>query len=426
MVEWGVRDRFRIAAQTFALGCLVLLVLFTVYRHQSVKPPVDEQTVLEEIAPGILFGPKGGSPLHLEGRDGSVAFNSYDVTPEIRGYAGPIKVLVRLDRDGNISGLKILSHRETRNYVHRLETPEFLRQFIGKSVRDPFVLDEDLDGISRATVTVQAVGDTLRESGRRVARDALGLAMPGPGGSRQRLAAVAAYGTLFLAAVVLFLLTKRNVRLLRFRDVSLLASLIVVGLWVSSPFSILHGLNVIMSGLPNYPLWYVAVAGVFLTFLLWGRVYCGWICPFGALAEFLNRLPVRKWHVDLEFENRWRNVKYLFFGLAVLSAAYSDSAGAAGFETYVTLFSRNGSWIAWSLVGFVLVTELRVKRFWCRYLCPVGAMGGLLSRNEPGYPSRNDCPMANPRIPPGSECIRCNRCRHSPSGDTLSEVIPDV
>ena len=426
MVEWGVSDRLRIPAQAFAFACLLLLIGFTAYRHQSGKQPVDEQTVLEEIAPGILFGPKEGSPLHFEGRDGSAAYNSYDIKPEIRGYAGPIKILVRLEQDGRIAGLKILSHNETRNYVHRLDTPEFLRQFIGKSVRDPFVIDEDIDGISRATVTVQAVGDTLRESGREAARGALGLTVPGPGGRSQSLAAVAAYGTLFIAAVTLFLLTKRNVRLLRLRDLSLLVSLLIVGLWLSSPFSMLHILNVIMIGLPNHALWYVAVAGVFLTFVFWGRVYCGWLCPFGALAEFLNRLPVRKWQAAPEFENLWRKAKYLLFGLAVLCAAFSGTAGAAGFETYVTLFSRNGSWAAWTLVGFVLVTELRVSRFWCRYLCPVGAMGGLVSRNEPGYPSRKDCPMANPGTPPGSECIRCNRCRHRESGESLPEVIPDV
>ena len=398
----------------FVFSCFLLLTALTVYRHFSEQEPVDELTVLEEVAPGIIFSQKAGFPPHFAGRDGSAAFNSFDITPGIRGYAGPIRMLLRLDEAGHITGLRILAHNETRNYVHRLETPEFLGQFIGKSVRDPFVIDEDMDGISRATVTVQAVGDTLRESGRAVARDVLGLEVPGTKGRGGNVTRALVYGILLLSIGTLFLLSKRKTRLLRWRDASLLASLGIVGLWLSSPFSILHVLNVVMTGFPSHALWYVAVAAIFLTFLLWGRFYCGWLCPFGALAEFLNRLPFRKWEVEAPFEGRWRNAKYVLLGLAIAAAAYSGRPGAAGFETYVTLFSGNGTWPAWTLVVFVLLGEFWISRFWCRYLCPVGAMGGVLSRNEPGYPSRDDCPMANPRHPPGSECIRCNRCRHRP------------
>jgi len=402
------------------VASLAALVAASWIRRSLPARTLDERAVLELMAPETRFGPKGGVPPHFPAGDGSAAFDSYDIVPAIRGYAGPIKVLVHLDRQGRIEWLKILEHHETKNYVHRLETPEFLNQFNGKSIRDPFRLDEDVDGISRATVTVQALADTLRESGRIVGRDVLGLNVPGSSRGAASFAGALAYALLFCVAAAGFHLSKWRERFLRLRDVSLAASLGVVGIWLASPFSILHILNVIMVGISTHALWYVAVAGIFMTFVLWGRFYCGWLCPFGALAEFLDRLPTRRWDVQPGFEAAWRNAKYVVLILAVLTAAAAGTPDSATFETYVTLFSRSGSWPAWALVFLAILAEFRISRFWCRYLCPVGAVGALLSRNEPGYPSRSDCPMVNPRHPLGAECIRCNRCRYKMSGTPVS------
>ena len=64
----------------------------------------------------------------------------------------------------------------------------------------------------------------------------------------------------------------------------------------------------------------------------------------------------------------------------------------------------------WLLVAVSLVANLRVKRFWCRFLCPVAALTGAASRSDKGYVSAPDCPMGNKPGPLISECIRCNRC----------------
>ena len=136
---------------------------------------VDERALLGSIAPDAAFSGKAGSPLHYRSGSGAAAFNSYDVRPDIRGFAGPIKVLVVLGSDGRIKGLKILSHRETKNYVYYMETPAYLGRFIGKSVYDRFEVDKDLDGISKATVSVEALARSVRESSRAVAASVYGL-----------------------------------------------------------------------------------------------------------------------------------------------------------------------------------------------------------------------------------------------------------
>ncbi|MBI4709550.1 MAG: FMN-binding protein [Nitrospirae bacterium] len=121
---------------------------------------IDERKYLKELAPDVTFAEKGGAPSHYFSDQGVVAFNTYDITPSVRGYAGPIKTLIALNKEGKITGIKIIAHSETKNYVHYMESPQYLNRFIGKSISDSFEIDKDIDGISRAT----CYSDTLRQS----------------------------------------------------------------------------------------------------------------------------------------------------------------------------------------------------------------------------------------------------------------------
>jgi len=371
---------------------------------------VDEQALLTEMAPDEAFSKKSGVPPHYRSTQGVVAFNSSDAAPGIRGYAGPIKVLLVLGEDGRIRGIRIIEHSETKNYIHYMETPAYLGRFIGKSIFDPFEVDRDVDGISRATVSVEALATTVRESSRAVATSAYGFEVrpditKAPSGAKW-----IAYAFLFLLAAAGYAVSRRSRRFERLRDVCLIASVAIVGFYLSSPFSILHVFNLLLLRIPSSVLWYVVVISTIATAVLAGRFYCGWLCPFGALAEFIGRIPVRKWSVPREQDDRWRNLKYLLLTVTLAAVLASGRVEFGNYEAYITLFAYHGSVVAWALVGSALIANLRIKRLWCRYLCPVAALTGLLSRRDPAYVSRPDCPMDNPPNPDISECIRCNRC----------------
>lgn len=373
--------------------------------------PVREAEVLSEIAPGVAFSRKGGTPPHYSANDGIVVFNTSDVGPSHQGYAGPIIMLVALRSNGRIAGVRILAHRETENYVHYMETADYLDKFTGKSVADPFEVDRDVDGISRATVSVQALTVTLRDSSRMIAEAVYGIHVPqGTGSLRGRDLSWAWYMMIFTVSLGLFFASRVSRAMLRMRDLTLSAGIIIVGLYLSSPFSVIHVYNLLLMRRSSSSMWYVIVGTGLLSAVLVGRVYCGWICPFGALSEYVGRIPLRKWTLSAEVDDRWRKVKYAI--LAVVSAVVliSGKVDHGNIETYVTLFSRHGSLIAWVLVAVTLAANLRIERFWCRFLCPLAALLGLLSRQDGRYPSSGDCPMANRKNPPASECIRCNRC----------------
>jgi len=132
-------------------------------------------------------------------------------------------------------------------------------------------------------------------------------------------------------------------------------------------------------------LWsYVAVA-----LLFWGRgVFCGWLCPFGALQELLNEaargLRVPQLSVPFAVQERLWPIKYiLFLGLFAVSL-HSTNLAVLGaevepFKTAIALgFVRHWPFVLYVLL--LLAAGLFIERFFCRYLCPLGAALAIPAR----------------------------------------------
>lgn len=157
--------------------------------------------------------------------------------------------------------------------------------------------------------------------------------------------------------------------------------------------------------------WGAAILG----FALWGRaLFCGWLCPFGAMQEFahhlgrLLRLP--QIDVSARWDARLKLVKYgVLAGLVALifvaPGALDKAAEVEPFKTAVTtFFIREWYYVAYA-GGLLLLSAVLFKGF-CRYLCPLGALmalGGLL-RGRDWIARRVEC---------GSPCQLCTvRCKY--------------
>lgn len=137
------------------------------------------------------------------------------------------------------------------------------------------------------------------------------------------------------------------------------------------------------------PLIFVLWAFIALGILFWGRgVYCGWLCPFGALQELVHkagaRLGIKRIEVPWEIHERLWPVKYVAL-LAIIGLSLRDSASAfraaeiEPFKTAITLhFLRDWPFVAYA--GALLAASLFVERAYCRYLCPLGAALAIPSK----------------------------------------------
>jgi transcriptional regulator of nitric oxide reductase len=133
---------------------------------------------LKQLFPAATaFSPKEGDPPHFKAYGGSggakavigYAFWTTEVSPLERGYGGPIAMLVGVDAKGVMAGVVMGEHHEPYGDFS-IDRPQFAATFKGKDVRDPFRLGEDIDAVSRATITMSSAVRAIRNSARRVAR----------------------------------------------------------------------------------------------------------------------------------------------------------------------------------------------------------------------------------------------------------------
>ncbi|MCA9017340.1 MAG: FMN-binding protein, partial [Planctomycetaceae bacterium] len=143
--------------------------------------PITDDLMLELMPEADVFSEKAGDPLvykaYKVGEGGAqelvgYLFETPDLPPEEIGYAAPIHTLVAMDRDGIITGIKIINYRESYRSIRGdfLNTERFPNQFFDKDLREEFRVGRDVDGVSRATISSWAVARSIRNAARRVAQ----------------------------------------------------------------------------------------------------------------------------------------------------------------------------------------------------------------------------------------------------------------
>ncbi|WP_280552922.1 NosR/NirI family protein [Halomonas sp. 25-S5] len=137
------------------------------------------------------------------------------------------------------------------------------------------------------------------------------------------------------------------------------------------------------------PMMFILWAFVAVSLLLWGRgVFCGWLCPFGALQDLVNKaarkLGVKQIEVPFGLHERLWAIKYIIllalFALSLHSLGTAERyAEVEPFKTAITLrFQRDWPFVLYAL-GLVVVSAFNHK-FYCRYVCPLGAGLAIPSR----------------------------------------------
>ena len=406
------------------------------------------------------------------------ALSSIELAP-ISAYSGkPIETLIGLGEDGLIKGVDILHHEEPILVIgiSDKDLQSFVDQFIGKKTTDRIRVGAHgregyvgIDGISGATITTMVLTSSVNKSVHRVAQ-AYGIprdtspAMPGMGSvvsandpwdepiwalaweEKAFELVVISIALLLLMAVLFFQdwLVEHTVLFHRMRVVYLLFTVFFIGFYCSAQLSVINLLAFFHSlgggfsweTLLIEPVVFLLWAFVAISILLWGRgVYCGWLCPFGAAQDLISKLATRMgfegYRLPQMVHERLWAIKY-FILIALVGLSLDSMVKAALLAevepfktTFILRFAREPEFVFYA-VALLLVSAVNSK-FYCKYLCPLGAglsfatrfriFDWLRRRRECGKPCQScahQCQIAAIK-PTGeiidSECHYCLECQ---------------
>lgn len=209
---------------------------------------------------------------------------------------------------------------------------------------------------------------------------------------------ILAYLSLTAFAYVALLLRRR-----RWRFVSLAFAMVYLGFFLGLCPCVIGAMqNVVLhlGDIKEYLAHFIILAiPVFSTFFL-GRLYCGWVCPMGAVQQFLYR---RDLSVKLPegLGAKLRPMRFAVLAAIIIAALYSGTAAFAEIDPFKSLFNAQISPVPTTLLVLLLVSSIFIFTPWCRFLCPMGAVLSIVAR------------FARRQVSFKTECRNCGACAKS-------------
>ena len=210
--------------------------------------------------------------------------------------------------------------------------------------------------------------------------------------------------------------------------VTLAAAVVYLGFSKSQLISVVNIYGLLTGNLPvfKYSLaWYLFAGFTVVSTVLWGRLYCGRVCAYGALTQLMDRVVPARLRVDVPtwLERRAALVKFGLLGATLLYFLLTSDIGVYRYVEPFWMFTRQASTGMWIGLAVLLVATVFVRNLYCRFLCPVGAALGLLSKltvfGIKRWSECNTCKICEKTCEWGAirgpqivmtECVRCDDC----------------
>jgi len=181
----------------------------------------------------------------------------------------------------------------------------------------------------------------------------------------------------------------------RYRRLLLLVPIGLVGFYLGGVLCPLSSVqNIFLKWHTGYMLLFLIPVIVALAV---GRVFCGYVCPFGAMQELLH---VRRW--ALRIPTTWRRslgiIKYVILIYLTVRVIVTGTGILQGHTPFKALFEWGGTPLTVAVTGVFAGLSVALWRPFCRFFCPLGALLSMVSR------------FSLWRLEAGEDCISCGKC----------------
>jgi len=308
-----------------------------------------------------------------------VYLESTGIIHNIRGYGGEINVGIFIDSEGFISQVEHISSRETESYLADIKKAGFYEQFSKVSLSKG---TQEIDAVSGATLTSQAIARTVSELAN--------MATPDPLVNYSEVNEVNTFSLSALLnqawiihAVVIFLMffygiqkwfkkSKKHVLVLN------LLSVIYIGFFLNNSFTYISFIHPFIGTTVS------SFVGLYSLMVLlgaiWGKnTYCKYVCPFGNAQRLITRFNPLKTQRKFFISNKW--VKRIRAALTVILMAgvLLGLRNWSNYELYPDLFGMSFLTVWFAVAVLTILATMVYPLIWCRLLCPTGSILDAIS-----------------------------------------------
>ena len=367
----------------FIVWFTVIISLTIAYIYGLIRKDTQVLTHLRSIFPETVeFQTKGNNPLLLEIYDQETKkFLGYCAVEKSQGWGGPLLVAAIIDSEGTLKKAIVLDHKETPSFFLKLQRHNFFEQFSGKGVSEPFILGEDIDTITQATVTSKAVTDAVRTASHTLGRKLLKLQI-------EEMQERWNFGINELILLLLYAGVLINIKLKSkiMRYLIMTSAFVFLGFYLNTAISIGNISQILLGFVPNIKeniFWWILVGGaLFMPLVLKKNLYCSCVCPFGVLQDYTAKLSGINIVMSKKSVRFAKTIAAFLTWLALVIIFITSNPALGTYEPFATFFRLEGMGIQWYILPAVVLGSFILTRFFCRFFCPVGVVLNIMIKSR--------------------------------------------
>lgn len=333
--------------------------VLSLYPDASVIDPID--------TPGVysIYGPREDLLGYL--------IDSRGHSDHIKGWGGATPVLIAVSPENEVTGIHLLPNNESGYVRPIIISSNLLKAWNGIQPEEANAVK--VDAVTAATITSRAIEKTIKHRLSKIAGILHQFRSP-ESGIKEIVPEII---IVILALIFCFLPIKRKAFVRRPFQIILivylgfmkgyLLSIALFASWINDPRIIRYSI----------PLVILAIPAILVPFFTGRNIYCGYICPFGALQELLSRIPLSK---KIRVPRKAKIAKYILLlasAVIIIGGFAFDLTNIEPFTAFLLGYAK----IAPIVIAVVfLILSIFIVRPWCLYFCPTGCLVESLRRKR--------------------------------------------
>lgn len=297
-----------------------------------------------------------------------LAVNTSPFSDDIFGYNSITPLTIYIDENDKIIEVEVCPNKESRGYMNKVLKSGYLKSWDGLDIVE--ALNHQVDAVSGCTYTSTAISQSLQIRLQELTSQKAKLHSWDWNLFTKQLCVL----IVTILALICFFNPKKTKKL---RIITLSLSILILGFWSNSLLSLAMFYNWITNGISltmQLVIIFIAAVSIILPLVTKKSFYCQYLCPFGAVQEFVGMIPVKKITVSAKLYKFFavlRKVILLTLLVLLASGVTFDLSMVEPFSifSYQTIIFEVAL-----LTAVIVVASIFIKKPWCNYICPTGTI----------------------------------------------------